>query len=84
MILPLKLTPDNTQLIGENVALGLPYALAAASIGRAYQTFNDWMKKGKNSKSGEYFQFYEHIEKCNVDVALKYLCRIQNLYPLCG
>jgi hypothetical protein len=55
MILPLKLTPDNTQLIGANVAFGPPYALAAASTGIAYQTFNDWMKKGKNSTSREYY-----------------------------
>ena len=64
------------QLIGENVALGLPYALATASAGITYQIFNDWMKKGKNSKSGEYFEFYEHIEKCNADGALKCLQRL--------
>lgn len=37
MILPLKVTPDNTQIIGENVAFGLPYALTATSTGIAYR-----------------------------------------------
>jgi hypothetical protein len=73
MVRPSKLTPNITQLIGDNVALGLPYSLAAASAGITYQTFNDWMKKGKNSKSGDYFQFSQHIEKCNADGALKCL-----------
>ena len=51
MARPSKLTPDITQRIGENVSLGLPYVLAASSAGITYQTFNDWMKKGKNSIS---------------------------------
>jgi hypothetical protein len=33
----------------------MTYGLAAASEGITYQTFNDWMKKGKNSSYGEYF-----------------------------
>ena len=33
MARPSKLTHDITQLIGDNVALGLPYALAADSAG---------------------------------------------------
>ena len=68
-----KLTKELQQQICENVALGLTYALAAASAGITYQTFNDWMNKGKNSKSGEYFEFYKHIIKCNADGALKCL-----------
>jgi hypothetical protein len=47
MARPSKLTPNITQLIGDNVALGLPYSLATASAGITYQTLNDWMKKGK-------------------------------------
>jgi hypothetical protein len=50
----------------------------AASAGITYQTFNDWMKKGKKSESGEYFEFYEHIKKCNADGALKCLQCLNN------
>jgi hypothetical protein len=73
MARPSKLTPKIKQQIGENVSLGLTYALSAESAGITYQTFNDWMNKGKNSKSGKYFEFYKHIQKCNVDGALKWL-----------
>jgi transposase len=73
MARPSKLTPEIKKQIGENIALGMTYALAAASAGITYQTFNDWMNKGKNSKSGEYFEFYKHIQKCNADGALKCL-----------
>jgi hypothetical protein len=32
--------------------------------------------KGKNSKSGEYFDFYKFIQKCNADAAKKCLERL--------
>jgi hypothetical protein len=31
------------------------------------------MNRGKNSKSGEYFEFYKFIQKCNADAAKKCL-----------
>jgi len=73
---PSKFSPAITKLIGDNVALGLPYALAAEAAGITYQTFNDWHKKGKNSKSGEYFEFYKFIQKCNADATKKCLERL--------
>jgi abortive infection bacteriophage resistance protein len=73
MARPSKLTPNITKRIGENVALGLTYALAAESAGITYQTFNDWMNTGKTEKSGKYSQFYQHIQECNADTAKKYL-----------
>ena len=69
MACPSKLSPDITKQIGENIALGLTYSLAAEAAGITYQTFNEWHKKGKNSKSGEYFEFYKFIQKCNADAA---------------
>jgi hypothetical protein len=76
MVRPSKLSPDITRLIGENVALGLTYALAAESAGITYQTFNSWMTKGKNSKSGRYFEFYKHIQQRNSEGALRLLERL--------
>jgi hypothetical protein len=54
----------------------LTYSLAAEAARISYQTFNEWHKKGKNSKSGEYFEFYKFIQKCNADVAKKCLERL--------
>jgi hypothetical protein len=73
MARPCKLTPEIQQRIGDNVALGLTYSLAAEAAGITYKTFNLWMNKGKNSKSGEYFEFYKFIRKCNADAAKKCL-----------
>ena len=41
MARPSKLTPDITKRIGDNIALGLTYSLAANSAGITYQTFKD-------------------------------------------
>ena len=70
---PTKLTHEVQQKIGDGISLGLTYALAAEAAGITYQTFNDQHKKGKNSKSGEYFEFYKFIQKCNADAAKKCL-----------
>ena len=61
MVRPSKLTQEVQQRIGENIALGLTYKLAAESAGVTYKTFNLWMAKGRNSTSGEYFEFYKFI-----------------------
>ena len=69
MARPTKLTHEIQQKIGDNIALGLPYSLAANAAGISYQTLNEWLKKGRNSTSGEYFQFFKYIQKCNADAA---------------
>ena len=69
MARPTKLTPEIQQKIGNGVSLGLTYALAANSAGVTYQSFNSWMSKGKIDKSGKYFEFTQHIQKCNADAA---------------
>jgi hypothetical protein len=76
MARPSKLTPDIQKRIGDNIALGLTYALAASAAGITYKTFNDWMNKGKTEKSRNYYQFYKYIHKCNADGALKLLERL--------
>jgi hypothetical protein len=74
---PSKLTPEIQRRIGENISLGLTYALAVSAVGITYQTFNDWIKRGQTEKSGKYFQFSQYINKCNAYAAKK--C----LQPLC-
>ncbi len=69
MARPTKLTPELQQRIGDNVALGLTYSLAAEAARITYKTLNIWMNKGKTEKSGKYFQFYKHIQKRDADAA---------------
>jgi hypothetical protein len=73
---PSKLTPDIQKRIGDNIALGLTYRLAAESAGVTYKTFNEWMNRGQTEKSGKYYQFYNYIQKCNADAAKVLLERI--------
>ena len=69
MARPSKLTPDIQKRIGDNIALGLTYRLAAESAGVTYKTFNLWMQQGQKDKSGKYFEFARYINKCNADGA---------------
>ncbi len=76
MVRPSKLTPDIQKKIGENIALGLTYRLAAESAGVTYKTFNEWMNRGKTEKSGKYYLFYKYIQKRNADAAKVLLERL--------
>jgi transposase len=78
MARPCKLTPKIQKKVGDNVALGLTYSLAAEAAGITYKTFNEWLKKGRNSTSGEYFKFSQHINKCNAEGAKKLLERLND------
>ena len=75
---PSKLTPEIQQKIGENIALGLSYSLAAEAAGVTYQSLNSWLKRGQTEKSGIYNQFFKHIHKCNADGARKLLERLND------
>ena len=74
-----KLTPEIQQRIGENIALGLTYRLAAESAGVTYKTLNEWNQKGQKEKSGKYFEFSQYIQKCNADAAKALLERLNSL-----
>jgi hypothetical protein len=76
MARPTKLTPEVQQRIGDNIALGLTYSLAAEAAGITHKTFNIYMNRGKTEKSGKYFEFYKFIQKCNADAAKVLLERI--------
>ena len=62
--------------IGDNIAIGLTYRLAAEAAGITYKTFNEYMNRGHTDKSGKYYQFAQYIQKCNADAAKVLLERI--------
>jgi len=76
MARPTKLTPKLQQRIGDNIALGLTYSLAAEAAGITYKTFNEYMNRGKTEKSGKYHQFAQYINKRNADAAKTLLERL--------
>ena|SRR5271157_3529738 len=78
MARPSKLTPDIQKRIGDNISLGLTYRLAAELAGVTYKTLNEWNQKGQTEKSGKYFEFAQHIKKCNAEGARKLLERLND------
>jgi len=78
MARPTKLTPEIQPKIGNDISLGLTYALVTETTGITYQTYNQWMQRRRNSTSGEYYQFYKHVKKCNSDGARKLLERLND------
>jgi len=78
MARPSKLTPEIQKRIGKNIALGLTYRLAAESVGVTYKSFNLWNQKRQTEKSGKYYQFAQHIKKCNAEGARKLLERLND------
>jgi hypothetical protein len=78
MARPCKLTPELQQKIGDNIALGLTYSLASEAAGITYKTFNEWNQKGQTEKSGKYYQFAQHIKKCNAEGAKTLLERLND------
>src|ERR1035437_6244271 len=71
-----KLTPEIQKIIGDNIALGLTYSLAAEAAGITYKTFNEYINRGKTEKFGKYHQFAQYINKRNADAAKALLERI--------
>jgi transposase len=78
MARPSKLTPELQKRICENISLGLTYRLAAELAGVTYKTLNEWNQKGQTEKSGKYYQFAQHIKKCNAEGARKLLERLND------
>ena len=78
MARPSKLTSELQQRIGDNIALGLIYSLAAEAAGITYKTFNLWMQRRQTDKSGKYYLFYKYIQKCNADAAKELLVRLND------
>ena len=69
MARPCKLTDEIQHKIGDGVSFGLTYRLAAEAKIITYKTLNQWVQRGKNSTSGEYFEFRNSFKKCNADAA---------------
>ena len=57
MARPSKLTPEIKKQIGENVALGLSYALAAYATGITYQILNQWLQRNRRRDLGNILNF---------------------------
>lgn len=60
---PTKLTNEVQEKIVKDISLGVSYVDAAGAVGIDYATFNNWMKRGEDAKSGQYFEFFHAVSQ---------------------
>lgn len=77
MARPSKLTPETHAVIVDAILHGATYKDAAEAAGVEYNTFNEWMKKGVDSKSGAYREFNEAVGVANAQCAVNFTRVIQ-------
>jgi transposase len=78
MARPTKLTPEVSAVIVENVLHGATYKDASEAAGISYDTFNEWMKAGREATKGKLFEFSEAIEAANAQCAVNFTRVIQS------
>lgn len=77
MARPTKLTPDVSKKIVDAIRLGATYELAANYAGINYDTFNEWIKKGKSGRNKEFSEFSELVRKAEGDAAIGWLAKVE-------
>ena len=63
--------------ICKGIQLGLKYEQAALAAGISERTLYNWKKRGKNAKSGKYFQFVQALKKAEAEGEGMLVTRIQ-------
>lgn len=74
---PTKFTPDTQNKLVQAIQMGATYEHAAAYAGISYNTFNEWMKKGEDAKSGEFLEFSEAIKEAEGRAVIGWLAKIE-------
>ena len=67
-----KLTPETTKTICDKIQQGITAKEASITSGITEQTFYNWIQKGKEAKSGKYFEFFESIKKAEAELKASY------------
>ena len=78
MARPSKLTPETHAVIVDAILHGATYKDASEAAGIEYNTFNEWMKKGADAKSGAYREFNEAVGIANAQCAVNFTRIIQS------
>jgi len=66
-----KLTPEVQQKLIEAIKEGNYYEAACAYAGISYQTFLNWLERGKREKSGKFFEFFEAVTRAEAEAERK-------------
>lgn len=75
---PSKLTPEVKKRLLDSLRLGNYYEAACAYAGIEYRTFRNWMKKGEEAKSGQFFQFFQEVNRAEMEAEARMVAQWQN------
>ena len=75
MARPTKFVPEITDTILQAVKIGATYKDAAEAAGVAFNTFNEWIKRGEEGHK-PFNAFYESVRKAEAQARLNYLTTI--------
>lgn len=78
MARPSKLTPETHAVIVDAILHGATYKDASEAAGVIYNTFNEWMKKGEEAKTGQYREFKDAVDVANAQCAVNFTRVIQS------
>jgi hypothetical protein len=56
---------------------GVPVIHACAAVGIPEQTFYGWIRQGKKATKGQYFDFYNDVQKAKADAVTRNVALIQ-------
>ena len=72
---PTKFIPEITDTILQALKIGATYKDAAEAAGVAFNTFNEWVKRGEEGHK-PFNAFYESVRKAEAQARLNYLTTI--------
>ena len=75
MARPTKFIPEITDTILQALKIGATYKDAAEAAGVAFNTFNEWIKRGEEGHK-PFNAFYESVRKAEAQSRLNYLTTI--------
>lgn len=78
---PSKLTPKMMSRIEELITAGCSMRETATVVGLDYSTVMKWMRRGREAKSGDYFQFFHRVTRARERCTASLTEFIQNAAP---
>lgn len=61
----------------KHIRAGVPFKYACEAVGISYQTYAEWVRKGKRARSGQYRDFYEEVKKARGNAISRNVAIIQ-------
>lgn len=73
---PSKLTEEVKQKLTEALENGNSLEPSCAYAGISYQTFRNWLERGESEGKGEYFEFFEEVQRAIATAEIKLVAKI--------